>query len=62
MGRNLAPRRLLSFPHALVLVWMVILLWGERWVFESKVDDCAWKKWEKWVGGGSAPKPPLPPS
>lgn len=49
MRRNLAPRRLLSFPHALVLVWMVVLLWGERWVFDSKVQDCAWRNWEKWV-------------
>ncbi|XP_044719750.1 calcineurin-like phosphoesterase domain-containing protein [Hirsutella rhossiliensis] len=51
MGRNLAPRRLLSFPHALVLVWVVILMWGERWVFDSKVEDCAWKNWEKWPKG-----------
>ncbi|PNY27999.1 Uncharacterized protein TCAP_02081, partial [Tolypocladium capitatum] len=46
--RNLTPRRLLSVPHALVLVWMVVLLWGERWVFDSKVEDCAWRNWEKW--------------
>lgn len=51
LGRNMTARRLLSFPHALVLVWVLILVWGERWVFDSKVDDCAWKKWEKWVGG-----------
>lgn len=47
--RNLTSRRLLSFPHLVVLIWMVILLWGERWVFDSKVHDCDWHNWEKWV-------------
>jgi hypothetical protein len=46
---NLSPRRLLSFPHILVVFWMVILLWGERWVFDSKVDSCDWDHWENWV-------------
>lgn len=48
--RNLTPRRLLSFPHFLVAVWIIILLWGERWVFDSKVETCSWDHWEKWVG------------
>ncbi|KAG6041108.1 hypothetical protein E4U41_005978 [Claviceps citrina] len=46
--RNMVPRRVLSFPHFLFLFWVVILLWGERWVFESKVQKCEWEKWEKW--------------
>lgn len=50
LRRNLVPRRLLSFPHLLVALWVLILLWGERWTFESKVADCAWSNWEKWVG------------
>jgi hypothetical protein len=47
--QNLAPRRLFSFPHLLVACWFVVLLWGERWVFETKVDSCDWDHWEKWV-------------
>ncbi|KOS21368.1 Cell division control protein 1 [Escovopsis weberi] len=50
---NLTARRLLSFPHLLVLVWLVILLWGERWMFDSKVADCDWKSWEKWPRGAT---------
>ncbi|KAG6010014.1 hypothetical protein E4U21_000455 [Claviceps maximensis] len=46
--RNLVARRVLSFPHFLFLFWMVILLWGERWVFDSKVQRCDWANWEKW--------------
>ncbi|KAK5992540.1 Cell division control 1-like protein [Cladobotryum mycophilum] len=50
---NLTSRRLLSFPHLLVLFWLVILLWGERWIFDSKVQDCDWKNWEKWPKGAT---------
>ena len=49
IGINLQPRRLLSFPHLLVLFWFVVLMWGERWVFDSKVDKCDWDHWEDWV-------------
>lgn len=47
---NMTRRRVLSFPHLLVAVWVVVLLWGERWVFRSKVESCEWGKWESWVG------------
>ncbi|KAG5952639.1 hypothetical protein E4U53_000333 [Claviceps sorghi] len=46
--RNLVARRVFCFPHFLFLFWMVILLWGERWVFDSKVQRCEWRNWEKW--------------
>ncbi|KAH8734610.1 hypothetical protein BGZ61DRAFT_343682 [Ilyonectria robusta] len=48
---NLSARRVLSFPHMLVLIWMVVLLYGERWIFDSKVADCDWASWEKWPKG-----------
>jgi hypothetical protein len=54
LRRNLHPRRLLSFPHLLVGIWLLVLLRGERWVFQSKVERCRWKNWEdrgKWVCG-----------
>lgn len=47
---NLARRRLLSFPHLVVGIWVLIVLYGELWVFDSKVADCHWDHWEKWVG------------
>lgn len=47
--RNLALHRLVSFPHVLVAVWMLVLLWGERWVFHTSVESCNWDNWEKWV-------------
>lgn len=43
-------RRLLSLPHLLVVVWALVLLWGERWVFQSSIEACEWRKWERWVG------------
>lgn len=49
LQRNLTSRRLLSFPHLLALFWFFVLLYGERWVFNSKVSSCDWDHWEKWV-------------
>ncbi|KAF5027697.1 hypothetical protein F66182_181 [Fusarium sp. NRRL 66182] len=48
LRRNLTSRRLLSFPHLVVLFWIAALLYGERWVFDSKVANCDWDHWEKW--------------
>ncbi|KAI9047629.1 hypothetical protein LZ554_008342 [Drepanopeziza brunnea f. sp. 'monogermtubi'] len=42
------PRNLLRLPHLFVLVWVLALLWGERWVFQSSVESCNWKSWERW--------------
>ncbi|PMD38279.1 hypothetical protein L207DRAFT_492010 [Hyaloscypha variabilis F] len=41
-------KRLLNLPHLLVLVWLVVLLWGERWVFQSAIKTCEWGRWERW--------------
>lgn len=49
LRRNMATRRLLSVPHVLVLAWVLVMLWGERWVFHSTVERCRWGTWEKWV-------------
>ena len=42
-------RRLMSLPHLFVAIWLLVLLWGERWVFENNVAACTWESWEKWV-------------
>ena len=44
-----SPRSLLSLPHLFIVVWWVVLLWGERWVFKSAVEECRWENWERWV-------------
>ncbi|KAH0492491.1 hypothetical protein TgHK011_007441 [Trichoderma gracile] len=51
--RNMTARRLLSFPHLLAFFWMLLLLWGERWIFTSHVSVCDWKNWEKWPKGAT---------
>ncbi|ORY57179.1 Metallo-dependent phosphatase-like protein [Pseudomassariella vexata] len=51
--RNLVARRLLSFPHLLVGLWVLVLLWGERWIFASRVQSCDWDHWEKWPTGAT---------
>ncbi|KAK2029935.1 calcineurin-like phosphoesterase [Colletotrichum zoysiae] len=53
LRQNLTARRLLSFPHLLVCLWLLVLLWGERWVFSSRVARCRWSNWEDWPAGSS---------
>ena len=43
-------RGLLGIPIALVIIWMLVLWWGEEATFRGKVEDCAWDRWESWVG------------
>ncbi|KEF59494.1 uncharacterized protein A1O9_04338 [Exophiala aquamarina CBS 119918] len=40
--------RLWSLPTALVLLWALVLIWGERVVFERRVNQCRWQQWETW--------------
>jgi hypothetical protein len=47
--RECSWRRLFSLPHFLVAVWIVALMYGERWVFKKSVQECAWDNWERWV-------------
>ena len=42
-------RRALSVGNLLILVWFVVLYWGERTVVRNSVDSCRWDNWEKWV-------------
>ena len=35
----------------LVLLWAIVLIWGERVVFDRSVTACQWQRWEKWVCG-----------
>jgi hypothetical protein len=42
-------RRLLTLPNALVLLWWVVLYWGESGTFNSAIESCNWDKWENWV-------------
>ena len=42
-------RNIFSLVNALVVLWWVVLRWGERAVFDKAVQSCAWDKWEKWV-------------
>lgn len=49
MQHRFNPRALPNLPNTLVLIWIFVLLWGERWVFDWSINDCQWGKWEKWV-------------
>ena len=46
---NKIKRRLLTLSTALVLLWICVLVWGERRIFEQSVAQCLWQQWESWV-------------
>jgi hypothetical protein len=43
------PRAVLNLPNLCILVWVLVLLWGERWVFSGSIAACEWAGWENWV-------------
>lgn len=43
------PQKLWGTPLVLILIWLIVLWWGEEAVFRRKVEDCAWNRWETWV-------------
>ncbi|RKF53569.1 Cell division control protein 1 [Golovinomyces cichoracearum] len=45
--------RLLTLPHFCIAFWIVLLLWGEVWVFRSNVKQCDWSRWEIWPKNAS---------
>ncbi|KAL2353101.1 cell division control protein/putative DNA repair exonuclease [Cryomyces antarcticus] len=52
-GRWWSPHRRLTLPNLLVLAWITVLYWGERLVFKSSVEGCAWEYWERWPSQAS---------
>jgi len=46
---NWSFKRLFTLVNGLVLLWWVVLYWGERGIFNSAVESCNWDKWEDWV-------------
>lgn len=43
------PRQLLGLPLVLIVLWSIVLWWGEESVFRRNVNDCSWDRWETWV-------------
>ncbi|OAL56046.1 hypothetical protein IQ07DRAFT_557981 [Pyrenochaeta sp. DS3sAY3a] len=50
---NWSIKRGFTLVRALVLVWWVVLYWGERGVFNGAVESCSWERWEKWEEGAN---------
>ncbi|CAO2657003.1 Nn.00g058060.m01.CDS01 [Neocucurbitaria sp. VM-36] len=46
-------RRLVTLVNGLVLLWWVVLYWGERGVFNGAVQSCSWDRWENWEAGAN---------
>jgi hypothetical protein len=42
-----------SITNLIRLFWLLLVLWGERWVWDSAISACAWDKWERWPAGAT---------
>ncbi|KAL9102922.1 MAG: hypothetical protein Q9163_001982 [Psora crenata] len=47
-ARRIKIRDLWDVRLGLVLLWMLVLWWGEVVEFASRVGDCRWEGWEDW--------------
>ncbi|KHJ32753.1 putative cell division control protein [Erysiphe necator] len=38
----------LILPNIFIILWFILLYWGEVWVFQSCINRCNWSNWENW--------------
>ncbi|EAT88473.2 hypothetical protein SNOG_04713 [Parastagonospora nodorum SN15] len=46
-------RRWFTLANALVVLWWVVLYWGERGAFDGSIESCSWDRWENWEAGAN---------
>ncbi|KAK9375996.1 Metallo-dependent phosphatase-like protein [Lipomyces chichibuensis] len=46
-------KKLFTLVNALRLLWVVVLVWGERRVIERSIRACQWENWEHWPEGAT---------
>ncbi|KAK9364566.1 Metallo-dependent phosphatase-like protein [Lipomyces kononenkoae] len=46
-------KQLFTLVNILRLVWVFVLWWGERGVFERSIRACQWNSWEHWPEGAT---------
>ena len=49
--RTLRLQDIINIPVGIVLLWILVLWWGEEHVFNRSISTCEWDKWETWVCG-----------
>ncbi|KAH0536314.1 hypothetical protein FGG08_006807 [Glutinoglossum americanum] len=51
--RRWSLRGLFNLHNGLILVWALVLWWGEWAVFRQSTEVCDWKNWESWPVGAT---------
>ncbi|KAK9480080.1 Metallo-dependent phosphatase-like protein [Lipomyces japonicus] len=41
-------RKLFTVVNLFRIIWIFVLIRGERWVFQTAIESCDWKNWEDW--------------
>ncbi|KAL9119466.1 MAG: hypothetical protein Q9187_003979 [Circinaria calcarea] len=48
-AQSIWPGKLPSKTHiGLIIIWIVVLWWGERGAFSASISHCDWNTWEQW--------------
>lgn len=48
--QNIWRGKLPSKTHiGLIVIWIVVLWWGEKGAFSASISSCRWNIWEQWV-------------
>lgn len=55
--RRVRVRDLLSLRLGVVVLWGLVLWWGEEKIFDGMVERCEWGGWEDWVCGSFRSRP-----
>ncbi|KAK9325982.1 Metallo-dependent phosphatase-like protein [Lipomyces orientalis] len=46
-------KKLFTLVNIVRLLWVYVLVWGERQVFERAIRSCQWESWEHWPEGAT---------
>lgn len=48
-GKRWSVRDVINIRNLVRAMWLLLVWWGERRVFDTAIQDCLWENWEKWV-------------
>lgn len=48
-GKSWSVKDVMSIRNLVRMMWVLLVWWGERRVFNTAIRNCAWGNWEEWV-------------
>lgn len=48
-GKSWSVRDAMGVRNLVRVLWVLVVWWGERRVFNTAIQNCSWENWEEWV-------------